>query len=181
MDKDDRYTRITLRIPKDLHSKLSDAADETSKSMNAEIIARLEDSVLRDTPVDELVNASKAKELAALARRDLSEAIRKEVILDLRSAISKGMSVCFVGLADYDLEEMGDDEFAEVVSGIEAELIKAGYSIAWDGHDTLTVAFDGHGAGNGWSEGGRQAVGDMFDAAQTKRDRAPRKKTSSAE
>lgn len=42
MDKDDRYTRITLRIPKDLHSKLSDAADETSKSMNAEIIARLE-------------------------------------------------------------------------------------------------------------------------------------------
>lgn len=44
MDTDDRYTRITLRIPKDLHSKLSDAADETSKSMNAEIIARLEDS-----------------------------------------------------------------------------------------------------------------------------------------
>lgn len=44
MDKDDRYTRITLRIPKDLHLKLSDAADETSKSMNAEIIARLEES-----------------------------------------------------------------------------------------------------------------------------------------
>ncbi|QGW22914.1 Arc family DNA-binding protein [Stutzerimonas degradans] len=44
MDTDDRYTRITLRIPKDLHSKLSDAADETSKSMNAEIISRLEDS-----------------------------------------------------------------------------------------------------------------------------------------
>lgn len=46
MDKDDRYTRITLRIPKDLHSRLSDAADETSKSMNAEIIARLEESFL---------------------------------------------------------------------------------------------------------------------------------------
>lgn len=48
MDTDDRYTRITLRIPKDLHSKLTDAADETSKSMNAEIIARLERSFRRE-------------------------------------------------------------------------------------------------------------------------------------
>lgn len=44
MEKDDRYTRITLRIPKDLHERLSNAADDTSKSMNAEIIARLEES-----------------------------------------------------------------------------------------------------------------------------------------
>lgn len=41
---DDRYTRITLRIPKDLHAKLQESADATSKSMNAEIIARLERS-----------------------------------------------------------------------------------------------------------------------------------------
>lgn len=44
MDKDDRYTRITLRIPKDLHERLADSADKTSKSMNAEIIARLSES-----------------------------------------------------------------------------------------------------------------------------------------
>lgn len=34
----DRYTRITLRIPKDLHALLQEQADLTSKSMNAEII-----------------------------------------------------------------------------------------------------------------------------------------------
>src|SRR5690606_23271461 len=39
-----RYTRITLRIPRDLHTRLAEAADGTSKSMNAEIIARLQDS-----------------------------------------------------------------------------------------------------------------------------------------
>lgn len=44
MDKDDRYTRITLRIPKELHERLADSADQTSKSMNAEIIARLSES-----------------------------------------------------------------------------------------------------------------------------------------
>lgn len=35
------YTRITLRIPKDLHEELIQSAEEQSKSMNAEIIERL--------------------------------------------------------------------------------------------------------------------------------------------
>jgi hypothetical protein len=142
METDDRYTRITLRIPKDLHAKLTETADATSKSMNAEIIARLEASVLRDTPSDELVSASRAKELAALARRDLADTIRNEVILDLRQAISRGLGACYVDLSGYGLEDMGEAEFSEVVSGIEAELVEAGYSIEWDGQETLTVAFD---------------------------------------
>ena len=44
MESDDRYTRITLRLPKELHSQLTAAADETSKSTNAEIVARLQQS-----------------------------------------------------------------------------------------------------------------------------------------
>lgn len=44
MNTDDRYARITLRIPKELHAQLASAADETSKSTNAEIVARLEES-----------------------------------------------------------------------------------------------------------------------------------------
>lgn len=43
-DQEDRYTRITLRIPKDLHKVLSAAAGRTSKSLNAEIIGRLQES-----------------------------------------------------------------------------------------------------------------------------------------
>lgn len=41
---EDRYTRITLRIPKDLYAELQRSADETSKSINAEIVNRLSDS-----------------------------------------------------------------------------------------------------------------------------------------
>ncbi|MET3915130.1 putative DNA-binding protein [Variovorax sp. OAS795] len=40
----DRYTRMTLRLPKELHTRLESRADETSKSLNAEIVARLEQS-----------------------------------------------------------------------------------------------------------------------------------------
>ena len=35
------YTRITFRIPVDLHQELMEASEENSRSMNAEIIARL--------------------------------------------------------------------------------------------------------------------------------------------
>lgn len=42
--EEDRYTRITLRLPKELHAQLQKAADDTSKSMNAEIVARLQGS-----------------------------------------------------------------------------------------------------------------------------------------
>jgi len=45
---DDTHTRITLRLPKALHQRLQAGADATSKSMNAEIVARLEESYRSD-------------------------------------------------------------------------------------------------------------------------------------
>ena len=44
MEEEDHYTRITLRIPRDLHTRLAREAFITSKSQNAEIIARLQAS-----------------------------------------------------------------------------------------------------------------------------------------
>lgn len=51
---EDGYTRITLRIPDPLHSKLTAEAARTSKSMNAEIIARLEGS-FPSAPIEDKV------------------------------------------------------------------------------------------------------------------------------
>lgn len=45
MDEEDRYTRITLRIPKELHRTLGEHAEATAKSLNAEIVGRLLASV----------------------------------------------------------------------------------------------------------------------------------------
>ncbi|MFT3815462.1 MAG: toxin-antitoxin system HicB family antitoxin [Acidovorax sp.] len=59
MDDEDRYTRITLRIPKDLHRSLSNAAYRTSKSLNAEIVGRLEQS-LRSSEQDQTSKFEKA-------------------------------------------------------------------------------------------------------------------------
>lgn len=45
-DEDDGFTRITLRLPTALHVRLNEASAK-KRSMNAEIIARLEDSFAR--------------------------------------------------------------------------------------------------------------------------------------
>ena len=46
--EEDRYIRITLRLPRELHARLDAAADDTSKSLNAEIVGRLEASFRGD-------------------------------------------------------------------------------------------------------------------------------------
>lgn len=46
--EEDRYTRITLRIPKDVHAGLQASADARSHSMNAEIVQRVEKSLAFD-------------------------------------------------------------------------------------------------------------------------------------
>lgn len=77
MDEEDRYTRITLRIPKDLDRKLQESADATSKSKNAEIISRLEQS-LQGTDPDE-------------ALRSILHAQKAQAAAEARQHIEKGM------------------------------------------------------------------------------------------
>lgn len=83
MEEEDRYTRITLRIPKDLHEILTAAADRTSKSLNAEIIGRLQASVPDD---------SEARALAVLPERssirdDLMDSITELTALRTEKAV----------------------------------------------------------------------------------------------
>lgn len=74
--EEDTYTRITLRIPKRLHTELQAAADSSSKSMNAEIIARLSSN---GSQQNETIIALATQ----VARQDLTIQARK---LDLASA-----------------------------------------------------------------------------------------------
>lgn len=107
MDTEDRYTRITLRIPRDLHKDLAEHAERTSKSMNAEIIARLEESFSLQalTPHEatmqtlialyheSLDSIKKLENSAHLSKMDEIElAHEKEVVKHLRHTIAKASS-----------------------------------------------------------------------------------------
>ena len=53
-DLDDRYQRITLRLPRELHRRLMDEADRQGWSMNAEIIGRLTSETAGDVRLQEV-------------------------------------------------------------------------------------------------------------------------------
>ncbi|WP_374419454.1 Arc family DNA-binding protein [Chromobacterium sp.] len=87
---DDGYTRITLRIPTPLDEKLNVAARVTSKSKNAEIIQRLEQSFLDDdeasrakilAPLQMIVPPADYKPLIRLLAAELSDALNERVFL----------------------------------------------------------------------------------------------------
>lgn len=71
------YTRITFRIPTDLHQELMQAAEENSRSMNAEIIARLRlaSSVptLSYTPTQEENETLTESKVVELIRKELAK------------------------------------------------------------------------------------------------------------
>jgi hypothetical protein len=67
MANQDDYIKTALRLPRDIHAKLLGAADATGKSMNAEIIARLESSFSG--------GAESASLLATIARLNLDIAM----------------------------------------------------------------------------------------------------------
>lgn len=81
MDEEDRYTRITLRIPRDLHARLVREADATSKSLNAEIVGRLDASLSQSISRPELVepidNAAYLRSVRELITQSLGVKVTK--------------------------------------------------------------------------------------------------------
>ncbi|MGV3679800.1 MAG: toxin-antitoxin system HicB family antitoxin [Acidovorax sp.] len=79
MDEDDRYTRITLRIPKDLHGVLAAEAGRTSKSLNAQIVESLTFGLesatrlgaIKDSLIKFELQVALAQEEAGVARRQV--------------------------------------------------------------------------------------------------------------
>jgi len=139
MATQDNYTRITLRMPKDLHERLASLAEETSKSMNAEIIGRLEASVFSSELPETLIPDAKARQIAAAARQRLSAVIESRTISAINRAIANGKTMAVVEFNDLQLDAMGDAEVSEVYGDLFDKLDAAGYYSESDGEETLVV------------------------------------------
>lgn len=82
--EEDNTVRITLRLPADLQAKLEAEAKRTSKSQNAEIIARLERSFAIPDPDLAFLTA---KFEADMARSDLQTIIHRLRVAELSHTI----------------------------------------------------------------------------------------------
>lgn len=66
MANQDDYARITLRLPRPIHEALASASESAFRSMNAEIVARLESSLEIDKALGEIAPGAAISEAAPI-------------------------------------------------------------------------------------------------------------------
>ena len=115
-DTDDRYQRISLRIPRELHEKLMLVADARSRSMNAEIITRLEASFGKPV-VTRAVEKTLREEITK--QIDLTQRLRlKATVLALQASSA-------IGYIYSKIERIKDSSLREFIEKNQEELTNA--------------------------------------------------------
>lgn len=134
--------QFKLRMPQELRSQAEQAAKTAGRSMNAELIARIEKSFLGNGLQADLIPAKRAKELALMARDGIPGEIRRRAIEAIERAIKLGHSQTWAGLEDLHLDGgIPDNELDELQSRIVSELESAGYKVTWDDITSIWIEF----------------------------------------
>jgi len=106
------HAQLKLRLPPELRDKIVASSEQEGRSINAELVHRLElsfgPSVL-DT--DELPSPDAARKQSLLARDRLSQVVKTVASRKIREAIQQGSIEAFVDLKDdLNLDVMAMDE-----------------------------------------------------------------------
>lgn len=133
MSREDPQLRI--RLPSDLKEKIEEAAKSNNRSMNAEIVQRLEASMLTEIQQDEVISAQEAIQIVSKAKDELSGIIFKRTFSEINKKIRIGHTTFHIDLTDLDLEGLDDDDFDLVFEKTFKRLKELGYAIwekSWD-------------------------------------------------
>lgn len=129
-------------MPLELRAQAEQAAKTAGRSMNAELIARIEKSFLGNGQQEDLIPARRAKELALMAREGIPGEVRRRAIEAIERAIRLGHSQTSAGLGDLQLDSgIPDSELDELQSKITSELENAGYKVSWDDITSIWIEF----------------------------------------
>lgn len=133
MSREDPQFRI--RLPIELKEKIEAAAKGNNRSLNAEIVFRLDASFIDDLPDDEIISANQALEIIEHAKEEISSIIYKRTFSVIREKIRMGHTSFTVNLTDLDLEGLDDDDFISVFKKTFEKLEELGYEVpdsSWD-------------------------------------------------
>ncbi|MFZ4835891.1 Arc family DNA-binding protein [Rouxiella sp. Mn2063] len=133
MSREDPQLRI--RLPFELKEKIENAARENSRSMNAEIVHRLDSTLLKSMPNDELVSAQDAIRIATKAKEELSETIFTRTFSEINKKIRIGHTTFCIELDDLDLEGIEEKDFEGIFQLTFKRLKELGYTVpdsSWD-------------------------------------------------
>ncbi|XUA17421.1 Arc family DNA-binding protein [Citrobacter sp. OP27] len=127
MSRDDPQLRI--RLPIELKEKIDDAAKSNNRSMNAEIVQRLDTSFLNEMQEDEVVSANEVLRIANNAKEELSNIIFKRTFAEINKKARMGHKEFCIILSDLELEHLTSDDFNTSLSKTLTRLGELGYVV----------------------------------------------------
>lgn len=133
--------QFVVRFPDGMRDRIREAADASGRSMNAEIITRLEESLFRERRPSGILPAEKARALAEQSRKALPAEVFSRVEEGINKGIAMGHSWVMVDLSDLELESMDQAGIDAITQPLEDTLKEAGYRVDWDGLESITIEF----------------------------------------
>lgn len=128
MSREDPQLRI--RLPIELKEKVEESAKSNGRSMNAEIIQRLEVSFLGEIQEDEVISAKDALNIAILAKDELSNTIYRRTFAEINKKIRMGHKTFCIDLNDLELDVLSEEDFYAVLDPTLNKLKSLGYEIS---------------------------------------------------
>lgn len=86
---EEKFIRVTLRLPKSLHETIAAVADRKTSTTNAEVVSRLERSLIEDVGCQSIEGAQVSK-ADLLGLRNEIEALLDRKLLSLVMALNAG-------------------------------------------------------------------------------------------
>lgn len=129
-------------MPAELKAELERAAKESGRSLTAEVVARLDLSLLADGKSPEaLFTAEEANTYASVARKSIPAIVRDRIRVSINRSIVRGLNAADVQLRDLGLESLPSEDLAKIQFELSHELSEAGYKFEWDGGDSIWITY----------------------------------------
>lgn len=130
--------QINIRLPQVLKERIHEVAMLNGRSVNAEVVYRLESSFLQDIQEDELLTPDEALAISRLARENLFSVLFNACTSAINTAAKSGAHSAYLDVYKIVGEGYMDDDsniVKEVVNPVMTALKNAGYTVDIDGHD----------------------------------------------
>ncbi|WP_075180594.1 Arc family DNA-binding protein [Pantoea sp. 1.19] len=140
MSREDPQFRI--RLPIELKEKIELSAKTNNRSMNSEIVQRLDVSFVEEISSDKLISALDVIKIASEATGRLSTIIFKRTFEEINRKARIGHKSFSITLDDLELDGLSEDDFVSVFEPTFNKLKELGYEIpdsTWDVTGFLVV------------------------------------------
>ncbi|MGL5966918.1 MAG: Arc family DNA-binding protein [Kluyvera sp.] len=127
MSREDPQLRI--RLPIELKEKIESAAKRNSRSMNAEIVQRLDSSFYESMQFEEIIPADKALQVVKAAKGELSKVIFERTFSEINKKIRLGHTLFSIDLTDLELDGLSDNDYPSVFTHTFSKLSSLGYVV----------------------------------------------------